>query len=143
MVTAHGDENSATLHDSAGRFGHAGEIAGLVRALDRDIADVGHRHADEILTTNLNVIPAQRAGTRRRSILEDLPRRQAHRRRTRRLTCPIAGLRCAGIERNPEERHLGVERVKVANDWYAKECPRRNRNQLPRRWLRVHGTKPY
>lgn len=74
MVTAHGHEQGATFCDPAGHLGDTGKVAHIVGALDRHVANIGHRETDEMLTAGLDVIPARGARAGRGVVVELLPR---------------------------------------------------------------------
>jgi hypothetical protein len=116
VVAAHGDEQRAAGDDAPGRLGHPREAALDVRALDRHVADVGHRHAGEVVVAGLDVVEA-RAG------LELLPGAQPRCRGPLGLAGAIARLRRPAVERHAEERDLRLELVEVGHARSAEERP--------------------
>ena len=133
VVAADRDQQCATLDDPARGARDPPVICLRVRALDRDVTDVRHPHADQVVAIGLHVIPALRAriipGTSRPRIVELRHGRLAGRRRPRPLPGRDTRLRCAAVVRDTEERHLRIEHLEVAHARHPEERPRRGIDQ--------------
>ena len=145
VITADRDEQRIARGDPPGGLGDPLEVAIDLRALDRDVADVGHRHAGEQLAVGLDLVPPRRPAARRRAVVELLPGRLARGRRPCGLAGAVSRLWRAGVVRYAEERDLCVERVEVADARRPEERARRGPDELPRRGRsvdrdEVHGS---
>ena len=146
MVAADAHQHGPALGDLPCHLGGRRDEALEVAHRDHDVADVGHRHAREVL---LAVIHADEADARLRGVrraVEGVPaveerRVRAHGVRPLGLPDAAVGDERALVVRHSEERHLVVERGEVALR-RAEEAVRRDRDERRRRprsfqvWMR-------
>ena len=136
MVAADAHQHRLARSDLPCHLGGRRNEAPEVAHRDHDVADVGHRHAREVL---LAVVDADEAGARLRQVggpskgspVEER-RVRAHGVRSLRLPDAAVGDERALVVRDSEERHLVVERGEVALR-RAEERVRRDRDERRRR----------
>jgi hypothetical protein len=128
VVTADRDHQRSALDDPPCGVGDASVICLGVRALNRDVANIRHRHADEVVTIGLDVVPALGAlvvpGASRPRVVELRLGCLTGCRRPGPLTGGNTRLRRAAVVRDADEGHLRIEHVEVAQARNPEECPR-------------------
>ena len=60
MVAADRDRQRTGLGDPAHDLGHTVEVRVQLRPLDDDVSHIRHRHSDETIAAELDIVPTQR-----------------------------------------------------------------------------------
>jgi hypothetical protein len=123
------DHQRAALGDRTRRARDA-LVAGLGgRALDQDVPEIHHRHADEAVAVGLDVVPAVGAlavpGDGRRRVVELRVSRLAGSSGAGPLSGRDAGLGCAAVVGDAQKRHLRIEPIRIAEARHPVERSRR------------------
>ena len=132
MIAADRDHQRSALDDAPRSARDPSVICLSVRALDRNVTNVRHRHPDQIVAIGLHVVAALRTPiitASRRRIVELRRSRLARCPRPRPLTGRDPRLWRATVVRHAEERDLRIEHVEAAHARHPKECPRRRIDQ--------------